>query len=399
MLTSLLLGAALAAPGAPVPATADPAPAGPAPWVLHLKADDNGRAQVMIYKTQKVTQSRAVTETVDGKQVTKVIQEQVERTMPTYVLLDAQNPTLTTAGGSKVLLDNLMKQAKAGIVVLVSADGKPVSKSWLRTVDPETVVVTADGLVSEASPRGIYGAPTAPPRLVLLGTDAKGKVQVAYNPNATNNGGAYYGGRGGRMFINGGQQMFIDDSGYYSPNVAPSNTEAPVKGLEDIAFEAYDLKGKTVSKAEAMKRLSAGGYALIAGDNRLPAESYLKSFRGDLLVLVSQDLVNVPTGKVKNNGAVAAPAPAALPAVRGVLVKPGIIQAAPLKLAPAPVPAPAAEKADPAPAPKAVPAPAVPVPAVAKPAVIRAVPLKVAPAIPLPVEREAIPVPAPVEKK
>ena len=71
---------------------------------------------------------------------------------------------------------------------------------------------------------------------------------------------------------------------------------APTKPLEDVKFEAYDLTGKAVSKAEVLKRLKAGGMVLIAGDNRLPADEFLKPFKSDLLVLVSSELVGVPTG-------------------------------------------------------------------------------------------------------
>src|SRR5439155_19942043 len=128
MLTSLVLGAALAAPGAPIPQDTDPAPTSPAPWVLYLKTDDASRAQVMVYKNQKVAQNRQVTETVDGKVVTKVIQEQVERIVATYVQLENVNPKFTTVQGTTLTSAAVLKRAKDGLVVLVSADGKAVSK-------------------------------------------------------------------------------------------------------------------------------------------------------------------------------------------------------------------------------------------------------------------------------
>lgn len=351
MLTSMLFGAALAAPGAPVPSSADPAPAGPAPWVLHLKVDEsqNQRAQIMISKTQKVTQSRAVFENVNGQQVQKIVQEQVERLVNSYVLLDNVNPTLTTAGGMKITMETLLKRAKTGVVLLISADGKPVSKNWLRAIDSDAIIAVSDSLVSESAPRSLYASPTAAPRLALIGTDMKGDAIVPVNPTAKNvNVG--YGGRGGQMIMANGQMMFFDDAvGYYSPYQNPSNAEAPLKKLSEVEFESYDLSGKAVSKADAMKRLSAGGFALIAGDNRMPDPAFRDQFRGDLLVLVSNELINVPTGKKKTSGA---PAPAA---VRGA-APPVLLQAAPaLRIAPAikavPAPAPAQKEEAPAPAP------------------------------------------------
>ncbi len=361
MFTSLLLGAALAAPGAPIPKDADPAPTGPAPWVLHLKADDTGHIQILVYKNQKVTQNRQVTETVDGKIVTKIVQETVDRILPNYVQLGAANPKFITAGGTTLTLDTVVKRAKDGIVVLLSADGKPVEKSWLRTVDPETLIISEEGLASQSAPRAIVAVPTAAPRLVLLGLDKDGRVQIAYNPSTVNNNNNFGGNMqfargGGRVvFMNNGagvQQMFMDDDGNFVQN--PVSAEAPIKSLEDIKFEAYNLNGKTVAKDAAMKRLKAGGFVLIAGDGRIPDASYLKLFRGDLLVLVSSELLNVPTG-LKGKGAAAGVivAPAGLPVqaiqLKAALVRPAVF-AVPLKVQPlqeapvAPAPKPAEKK-------------------------------------------------------
>ena len=352
MLTSLLLGAALAAPGAPIPKDSDPAPAGPAPWMLYLKADDAGRAQVLMYKNQKVTQSRQITETVDGKPVTKIVQEQVERTVATYVVLDSVNPKFTSAQGTALTSESVMKRAKDGVVLFISADGKPVSKSWLRAIDPEAVIVTAEGLVGPIAPRPTVQVPTAAPRLVLLGTGADGKVQVAYNPAAVgNNGDGQFLGRGNRMVflgnVNGAvQPIFLGDSDGFNPIPNPVSTDAPIKSLEDTKFDAYDLNGKMVAKADALKRLKAGGLVLIAGDTRVPDASYLKMFRGDLLVLVSPELLNVPTGAKATAGA----APAAVLPAAQLLVRPAVIRAVPLRVQPVQdLPAPAPKPVAPAP--------------------------------------------------
>jgi hypothetical protein len=330
MLTSLLLGAAVAAPGAPIPTDTDAGRTGPAPWVLHLRTDDSGRAQIMVYKNQKVTRSRSVVENVNGKPTTKIVTEEIEQIMPSYVMLDSLNPKFTTAQGTPLSAEQVLKRAKDGMTVLVSADNKPVGKNWLRSVDPETVIVSAEGLISVTAPRSaMYEPMTAAPRLVLLAAGADGKVQVAYNPS-TNNGGAYM-GRGGRMvFLGNGQAVMMDDE-YYYPQQPPANTEAPVKPLEDVKFEAYDLNGKSVPRAEALKRLTAGGYALIAGDSRVPDENFLNRFRGDLLVLVSAELLNVPVGKkgaaptaVRAVPVPAVVAPALVAAPAQVLVKPAL---------------------------------------------------------------------------
>lgn len=63
------------------------------------------------------------------------------------------------------------------------------------------------------------------------------------------------------------------------------------KPLADVSFDAYDLSGKRVPRSEALKRLAAGGMVLVAGDSRMPDDTYLRGFRDDVLVLVSNELV------------------------------------------------------------------------------------------------------------
>ena len=206
MLTSLLFGAAVMAPAAPIPKDTDPAPAGPAPWVLYLKANDNGQVAVTVSKYQTITQPRQVTTTENGQPVTKIVNEQVERLIATYHVLNDMKLAFVTVGGSAVPADAVMKRAKDGIVVLVSADGKQVSKAWLRAFGPDTVIASAEGLVSAIAPRPNMQVPTAAPRLVLLGVGADGKVQVAFNPAAVGNraGDAVFAGRARMVFINNG---------------------------------------------------------------------------------------------------------------------------------------------------------------------------------------------------
>jgi len=342
MMTSLVLGAALAAPGAPVPADADTGRPGPAPWLLYLKPDENGRAQVLIYKNQKVTTTRVVTEVVDGKQVTKHVSEESERLMASYVLLDGLSPapSFTTAAGQKLTHEAVMKRAKGGLVVLVSADGKPVSRNWLRPLNPETVIIAAEGLASPVSPRAAVAVPTLAPRMLLLGTGDDGKVQVAYNPGTNNSNNGYYDnfGRGGKVIFLGGnaQPVLLNEDGSYSNynNGNPTAGVAPTKALDDTTFDAYDLSGKRISKPEVLKQLKAGGLVVVAGDNSLPDASYLKIFRSDLIVLVTPELINVPYGsKATKPTATARPA---APAPVRLIARPAL-QALPLKVAPPPV--------------------------------------------------------------
>ncbi len=352
MFSSLILGAALAAPAAPVPRDAAPAPANPAPWVLYLKTDPNGRIQLVSYTSQKVKVSRTVTENENGKPVTRQVEQEITRMVPSSFLLDEQKAKFTTAAGTELGAVQVMKQTRDGIVVLVSADGKPVDKAWLRAVGDDAVVMTAEGLAkSQLPPVTSMRLGTAAPRLVLLGTDSDGKVKIACNPSGNRNAAAT---AGRVVLINNGaggvQQVFIGGNPVL-PNSRTVAAEYPNKPLEAVSFEAYDLGGKKVAREAALKRLRAGGLVVLAGDNRIPDEAYLKLFRGDLLVLVSPELLNVPLNPGVAVPAQPLPVPVVRPAIR--LVPARALQPVPARPVPAPAPAKPAAARKPADAVKA----------------------------------------------
>lgn len=328
MSPTLLLSVALTVPAAPIPRDADNA-ASPAPRVIAVKADGAGAVRINGYIPTKVTVSTTqfVIETVveNGKQVQKQVQKQIE-----YDTVTTQyfNKTLadfggkfTTAEGTALTVDEATARVRGGATLLASSDGKPVSKSWLRTVAPDTVVMIADGL----SHAQLYGSSTAPPRLARLATDANGTLVAACVGVVQNNNYYYddlaFEGRGGRVRF----RNFDDGTGnYYGNNPTP----APVanKPLTDVAFDAFDVTGKRVNKSEALKRLAAGGTILVAGDNRMPDETFLKAFKDDVLILIGQELilpivpVDQTTKKKAEEKPMAAPvapiAPMIAPAVR-----------------------------------------------------------------------------------
>jgi hypothetical protein len=350
MYPSLVLSAALIAPAAPVPRDTAPNTTGPAPRVLALKADSNGAVRVIgtIPTKVTVTNTHFVIETVveNNQKVQKQVQKQVEQDIVTSQYFNKAladfNGKFTTADGTPLTAEEATSRVKNGATVLASADGKPIAKAWLRAVDPDTVVMVAEGL-SHAQPQwGNNPLPTTPaPRLALLGTDESGKVMAPCTSHPLNpNGGVYYGDDmvfEGRL---GGRRAFRGDiynDGYYPGGNA--NAKVVLKPLTDVKFDAYDVNGKLVSKSETLKRLAAGGMVLVAGDSRMPDETYLKAFREDVLVLVGTELVLpvAPVDQTKRKETAkdtekAQPAPAAppLPAVRpGVIIRGGRAAAVP----------------------------------------------------------------------
>jgi hypothetical protein len=345
MYPSLLFSAALIAPAAPVPRDAVPNPTGPAPRVLALKADDGGAVRVSGTIPTKVTVSNTffVIEQVveNGQTVQKQVQKQVEQDVVTSQYFDKSladfNGTFATAAGTPLTLDEVTSRVKGGATVLASADGKPVAKTWLKAVDPDTIVMVADGL-SHAQVHAVGGVlPSTPmPVPTMLCADETGKVQAPCTSAPLNANGADFndGAFAGRVVRGRGGFRPIDPFG-------PQQMNAKVvhKPIADVAFEAYERSGKRVPRGEALKRLAAGGMVLVAGDNRMPDEAYLKVFHPDTIVLVGADLVLpvVPidqTRKKESEKGPAAPAAGQAPAVKpGVVIKGG-----PLKKAAPPAP-------------------------------------------------------------
>jgi antitoxin (DNA-binding transcriptional repressor) of toxin-antitoxin stability system len=330
MFTTLLVAAATA-PAAPVPADTNPAPAGPAPWVVHLKADDANPLRLNVLTRRTVKQTVTVLETVNGQAVQKQVVRDVPQMQSAQVTLADLAGTVTAADGSPVGPAELVRRAKAGVTVLISADGKAIDRAWLRAVAPNTVVVAADALAGATNPpQPLVNRPavtTQPPRLTLLAAGDDGTVRVTTQPG---NGGRYIGSR--VVFMNNGNGVMpamLDDGVGFAPNGGTPQT----RPLSEVGFDAYDLAGRLVEKAEAVRRLRAGGLVLVAGDGRFPDPAFLQPFRGDLLVLVSGEHLTAP----------GAPTTPSAPLPPG-MVKPGIIRVmpvAPLAVPAAPVPAPA----------------------------------------------------------
>jgi hypothetical protein len=163
--------------------------------------------------------------------------------------------------------------------------------------------------------------------------------------NATNgnDNGVYVDGLNGRvirgqMIIQGAQGLQIIDGGLPARDTATAAGADGKKALAEVSFDAYDVTGKLIPRSEALKRLKAGGMVIIAGDNRFPDADYLKAFRGDILIIASNELVfpagtpnpyDVATGKPA-----AAPPPAApaIQAVPGIRIAPAAIKRAQIQI-------------------------------------------------------------------
>ncbi len=142
MLTSLVLSMTLAAP---VPAPAPPVPAGPAPRILELKADADGKIMVVVTRTEKFQPppGAVVNPNVAGPVVARA--KQVE-------LSEVKDLTVTTADGKKLDTEEAIKKLVKGGTVVVSADGKPVSPTFLKMFKDDVLVLASPELMGGALP-------------------------------------------------------------------------------------------------------------------------------------------------------------------------------------------------------------------------------------------------------
>lgn len=146
MLPSLLVAAAISAPGAPVPKDSLPNATGPAPRVVAVKSDANGSVWItaQVWEKRKVQQQIFIME--NGKQVMK--QQEVEQNHPNYIhkAIGEFGGKFWTADGTSVSTEDATRRLKGGAILLVTADGKPIDQAWLRAVEVDTIVMQAEGL-------------------------------------------------------------------------------------------------------------------------------------------------------------------------------------------------------------------------------------------------------------
>ena len=344
MFTTLFVAATLTAPGAPIPKETLPNPVGQAPRILAVKANETGSVWISatVFEKRKIQTQFFVME--NGKQVLK--QQEQEITTSTYIqkTLGEFSGKFSTADGAAITSEQATKKVKDGATILIAPEGKPVDPSWLRTVSGGTVVMYTDELTSAHFQYGHSDLPrTHAPRLVMLGTDDKGNVRVPVNPKPGLAGlindemGGFQ--NGNMRVIRNGNRMIMVNGNFMpaEPETAGSGATKPVgpdgkKALEDIRFDAFDLSGKAIPKADALKRLKAGGFALFSGDNRFPDTEYLKAFRDDMIVLTSAEFVFAPGEPNPYDPAPKNADPAAKPAAPGVVIAAPALPVAAMKI-------------------------------------------------------------------
>ena len=157
MFTALTLSMAL---GAPVPADTPPVSTGVAPRVMELKPGADGKIVVAIVRTEMQKIQLAVANAAGAPPAPVEREVPVTKTM-TVPLGEVKDLTITTADGKKLEKEEALKKLEKGGIVVVSADGQPVSPAFLKVFKDDTLVLTAKELVTPFG--GAIGRPAVRP--------------------------------------------------------------------------------------------------------------------------------------------------------------------------------------------------------------------------------------------
>ena len=186
MLTSFVLSMALAAP---VPAPAAPVASGPVPRLMELKANADGKVTVTVLRTEM--QKVQVTTAGPNGAAPAVVTRDVPVTKVAVVELgDVKDLKVTTADGKKVETADAVKALKGGAVVVVSADGRPVSPNFLKLFKDDVLVLAspeltaATGVGTKPFPGGIRPLPVdrLPPQPLPPVQIQPGVIQIQLVP-------------------------------------------------------------------------------------------------------------------------------------------------------------------------------------------------------------------------
>lgn len=149
MFAPLVLGFALLAPAAPIPK--DISPVGPAPLVVELKSNSDGKVLVSVRREEKrkvpVAQGGAINPNnpVLEREVTTIRTLQIE-------LGDVKDLQVYTAGGKAVQTKDALAKIRDGAVVVLTTDGKRVDPNFLRVFKDDTLVLVSPEFIGATRP-------------------------------------------------------------------------------------------------------------------------------------------------------------------------------------------------------------------------------------------------------
>jgi hypothetical protein len=142
-LASLLMTAVLAVPAPDAKdETPLPEPTGPAPRLMFVKADADGKVLFMV--------RRANLGAAAGGARSAISMSKVE-------LKDVKDLAITTPDGKKIELADAQKKLVSGAYVVLPADGKAISPGYLRMFRGDVIVLTSPELINAVTGANNFG--------------------------------------------------------------------------------------------------------------------------------------------------------------------------------------------------------------------------------------------------
>jgi len=196
---SFLAGVVLsvAAPVPPPPSNVTPPPTGPAPSLVFLKADANGKVLVQVIREEKVEAAPPVAPPQPAA-ARAIIVRQARRSM-TIELGEVKDLTITTVDGRKVSVEEATKRLEKGETVLIAPAGQPISPAYLKVFKDDTLILSSPELIGAGGstipnrvlqPKPIQIQPAVPPiqiqpavpPAVILPAQPGGVIQIQIGP-------------------------------------------------------------------------------------------------------------------------------------------------------------------------------------------------------------------------
>jgi len=141
-MTVALLTLTLSLPAAPAPAPKMERPEGPAPRVVMIAPAAEGKLTLVETQTRLVQQQRTVqVTTADGKVVPVTQTFMVQEPVPVMRIVDLDKVRVFGVDGKKIETKDVPKSLTQPMPALLSADGKPVDRFYLRLARKGTLVL------------------------------------------------------------------------------------------------------------------------------------------------------------------------------------------------------------------------------------------------------------------
>ncbi|MCI0641626.1 MAG: hypothetical protein L0Y72_17675 [Gemmataceae bacterium] len=126
-------------------------PSGPQPIFAVVSGVEPAAGTIQVRRLEAVQVAVNVPESVNvnGQAITVMRTVHRQESRMVEVVYALEKTQAQTAGGKKLTKEEVGKQLKAGSVVLISADGRPVDPVYLRAIQTDTVVLVTGPSVTQ----------------------------------------------------------------------------------------------------------------------------------------------------------------------------------------------------------------------------------------------------------